>query len=83
MLKSKVVISPILKTRLYSDKLAPEAGLAPALSRLTGERATLTLLWNKLVVETGFEPVMFTAGVCVLQTHAFTIQTTLPKLSII
>ena len=46
MLKSKVVISPILKTRLYSDKLAPEAGLAPALSRLTGERATLTLLWN-------------------------------------
>lgn len=33
---------------LRRNKLAPEAGLAPALNSLTGCHATLTLLWNEI-----------------------------------
>jgi hypothetical protein len=32
-----------------AHKLAPEAGLAPALHGLTNRCATLTLLWNELL----------------------------------
>ena len=38
--------SPGTLVRLTLHEMAPEAGLAPAPQRLTGERATLTPLWN-------------------------------------
>ena len=40
-------VEPVYLSDRITHEMAPEAGLAPAPSRLTAERATLTLLWNK------------------------------------
>ena len=38
------------------DKLAPAVGFEPTTIRLTGERSTVELCWNKVATPHGFEP---------------------------